>query len=118
MDATAVIALIGTIIGIAGTIFGISANVRNRDRVTSKDGEDSGREIGKILTDLGYIKLTVDEIKTKVNNQETKYIELVAKVTLLESFRELCDKTFKGYDERFRLMEKQIHELRSFHLHE
>ena len=38
----------------------------------NNDSNEDGREIGQILTDLGYIKLTVDEIKqtpTKVSTE-------------------------------------------------
>ena len=118
MDAAAVIGIIGTLIGIAGGIFGISANIRNKDRTISKDGEQDGREIGKILADIGYVKTSVDDIKTKLDKQDQRYTDIVAKLTLLESFKGLCENTFNTHEDRFRQLEQEIHSLRQFHLHE
>lgn len=44
----------------------------------------SGQEYGVMLTEIGYIKSGVDELKKKTEQSDRRYIELAERVTALE----------------------------------
>ena len=51
---------ISLIVGIAGIIFGIVTLFRNK----KQDDTEAGKSSGTILSDIGYIKAGIDDIKT------------------------------------------------------
>lgn len=78
MNATTVLALCGTLTGIFGGVYGI---VRNHRR----DSLSDGRQTGTILTELGYIKSGVEDIKTEQREQRKINTELYARLTAVEA---------------------------------
>lgn len=54
-------------------------------RSTTKDASDSGKSGGIVLTEIGYIKSGVDDIKRHQEKQDDRYLELRQRVTTLES---------------------------------
>lgn len=44
----------------------------------------SGQEYGVMLTDIGYIKSGVDDMKKKMDQSDKRYIDLAERVTALE----------------------------------
>lgn len=54
-------------------------------RSLKKDAEEKGRGDGVILTEIGYIKAGVDDIKRKQDKQDELYIRLAERVTAVES---------------------------------
>lgn len=73
--------IIGIIVGIMGVVFGVIAYMRNK----RTDDEKDGKKDGMVLTELGYIKSGVDDIKRKQERQEQQHIEVVTKLTAVEA---------------------------------
>lgn len=73
-------AIVAIVAGIAGVLFGIVTLFRNK----KQDDDKQGRESGTILSDIGYIKAGVDDIKTEQKEQRKTNIELVSRLTAVE----------------------------------
>ncbi|MBE6012070.1 MAG: hypothetical protein E7234_05885 [Lachnospiraceae bacterium] len=78
---SAVISVVSTICAI---VFGYSAFSRNR----KKDEQEGGEKSGTVLTEIGYIKSGVDDIKRKQERQdekqEARHLEVIARLTAVE----------------------------------
>ena len=46
--------------------------------------KNSGKEYGVMLTEIGYIKSGVDDMKRKMEQSDKRYIDLAERVTALE----------------------------------
>ena len=66
--------------GIAGVVFGLVTLFRNK----KQDDNQQGRESGTVLSDLGYIKAGVDEIKSEQKEQRKTNIEFITRLTAVE----------------------------------
>lgn len=66
--------------GVGGLVFGIITAVRNKKTDDTKEA----KEDGIILTELGYIKSGVDDIKHKQEEQEKQNIDFVKHLTAVE----------------------------------
>lgn len=91
-----VYALIGTVLGI---VLSYVAFLRN----TKKDSEDDGRETGQVLTELGYIKGGIDDLKSEQRRQQETNIELITRLTSVESSTKQAHKRIdrlEGREER------------------
>lgn len=75
---------IASIIGLVGTVcaivFGYIAFSRNKKLDDRSEAEQSG----VVLTELGYIKSGVDDIKRKQDKQEERHLEVVTRLTAVE----------------------------------
>lgn len=74
---TSAIGLLGTICAI---IFGYMAFRRNE----TTDACSEAKQDGAVMTELGYIKSGVDDIKRKQDKQEQQHIEVVTRLTAVE----------------------------------
>ena len=72
--------VISVVFGIGGLVFGIITAVRNKKTDDTKEA----KEDGIILTELGYIKSGVDDIKQKQREQERHNIDFVKHLTAVE----------------------------------
>lgn len=72
--------VLSAIFGIGGLLFGIITAVRNKKTDDTKEA----KEDGIILTELGYIKSGVDDIKHKQEEQEKRNIDFVRHLTAVE----------------------------------
>jgi hypothetical protein len=54
-------------------------------RSLKKDAEEKGKGDGILLTEIGYIKAGVDDIKRKQDKQDDLYMRLAERVTAVES---------------------------------
>lgn len=91
-----VYALIGTILGI---VLSYVAFLRN----TKRDSNDEGRETGQVLTELGYIKSGVDDLKQEQRRQQETNIELITRLTSVEASAKQAHKRIdrlEGREER------------------
>ncbi len=91
-----VYALIGTILGI---VLSYVAFLRN----TKKDSERDGRETGQVLTELGYIKSGVDDLKAEQRRQQETNLELITRLTSVEASAKQAHKRLdriEGREER------------------
>lgn len=77
MTTGTIVAIVG---GIAGIIFGLVTLFRNK----KQDDTQQGRESGTVLSDLGYIKAGVDEIKSEQKEQRKTNIEFITRLSAVE----------------------------------
>ena len=77
MNAAAIIALV---VGATGIIFSFVTLLRNKKH----DDTEDGRSAGTILSDLGYIKAGVDEIKAEQKDQRKTNIDIERRLTSVE----------------------------------
>lgn len=73
IDITILIAVLGLALSI-GTFF--------VGRMTA--AKNSGQEYGVMLTEIGYIKSGVDDMKKKMEQSDRRYLELAERVTKIE----------------------------------
>lgn len=78
MELTAIIGIICTLVG---ALVGYLGFFRN----SKKDSEDEGREVGTVLTELGYIKGGIDDLKAENREQRKTNAELLTRVTAVEA---------------------------------
>lgn len=72
--------IVTVVAGIAGIVFGLVTLFRNK----KADDNNEGRESGTVLSDLGYIKAGVDEIKAEQKDQRKTNLEFIARLTAVE----------------------------------
>ena len=72
------IALLCTLVGAA---IGIATFARNK----SKDERSEGQQSGQILTELGYVKSGIDDIKTEQREQRRINTETATKLAAVEA---------------------------------
>ena len=77
MNAGTVISLI---VGAAGIVFGLVTLFRNK----RQDDNEAGKASGTILSDIGYIKAGVDEIKAEQKEQRKTNIDFITRLTAVE----------------------------------
>ena len=66
--------------GIGGLVFGIISAVRNKKTDDTKEA----KEDGIVLTELGYIKSGIDDIKHKQFEQDKQNLNFVKELTVVE----------------------------------
>lgn len=72
--------VLSALFGIGGLVFGIISAVRNKKTDDTKEA----KEDGIVLTELGYIKSGIDDIKHKQETQDNKNLEFVRELTAVE----------------------------------
>lgn len=74
VNISILIALIGCAVSVGTFFLGRVSNAKN-----------SGQEYGVMLTEIGYIKSGVDDMKKKMEQSDKRYIELAERVGRLET---------------------------------
>lgn len=92
MSTATIVAIIG---GIAGVVFGLVTLFRNK----RDDDNKEGRESGTVLSDLGYIKAGVDEIKAEQKDQRKTNIEFITRLTAVEESTKQAHKRIDRIEE-------------------
>lgn len=77
MNAGAIIALV---VGAVGIIFSFVTLLRNKKQEDKAEGQSSG----VMISDIGYIKAGVDEIKAEQKEQRKTNEELITRLTRVE----------------------------------
>ncbi len=77
--------LIASIVGLACTILGAVIGYVAFLRTTKKESEAEGRETGAVLTELGYIKGGIDDLKAENREQRKTNTEFVSRLTAVEA---------------------------------
>lgn len=74
-----------TVFGIVGTacaiVFGYLAFRRN----SKTDDTAEGKKDGVLLTEIGYIKSGVDDIKRKQEKEDERHVQVVSRLTAVEA---------------------------------
>lgn len=76
-----VIAAIST----AGVVCGILFGYLGYTKGTKKDSNTDGKNSGSLMSDIGYIKAGIDDLKRKQETAELRHYELVERVTRVEA---------------------------------
>jgi hypothetical protein len=69
------------LIGMAGLALSIGAFFVGRISAAKAKGERDGT----ILTEIGYIKSNTDEIKRRMDEQDKRYVDVITRLTKVES---------------------------------
>lgn len=79
------VAALGVISTACAIVFGYAAFNRSR----KKDDQGNGEKSGTVLTEIGYIKSGIDDIKRKQERQDEKqeaqHIEVISRLTSVEA---------------------------------
>lgn len=112
MDIAVTLSLIATCVAICGTIYGIFSNRKKNNDSDKVMHTNEGRETGTILTELGYIKAQIDEVKTKQDKMDDRYIKFTEELAKLSAFKNEASAKFAAIDTRIDDINKLI---RHFH---
>ncbi|MCK9520066.1 MAG: hypothetical protein M0R74_13735 [Dehalococcoidia bacterium] len=77
MDVAVVVGLIG---GICSIIFSYIAY----DQGKKKQCKDDGKNAGALMSDIGYIKAGIDDLKQEQKNAQIRHYELADRMTKVE----------------------------------
>lgn len=72
--------IISFVVGVFGIIFGLVNLFRNK----KQDDTDEGKASGTILSDIGYIKAGVDEIKAEQKEQRKTNEDFISRLVRVE----------------------------------
>ena len=92
------------IIGIVGTLSGIIFAVIAYKRNNKTDNESKGKENGMMMTEIGYIKSGVDDIKRKQERQEEHHIEVISRLTTVEESTKSAHHRIDGLEDKINTM--------------
>ena len=81
IDITVLIAVLGCAVSVAAFFIG---------RVTA--AKTSGQEYGVMLTEIGYIKSGVDDMKKKMEQSDKRYIEMEKRLSKVEEAMKIYHK--------------------------
>ena len=97
MDWNTFITVISVIAAICGVVYGAINYSRNK----KKDNAEDGKESGVILTELGYIKSGVDDLKRKQDKQDEQMLNLLRQLTAVEESSKQAHKRLDALEARF-----------------
>ena len=87
-------------LGIVGTISSIVLGYVALRRNNKADDNSEGRQTGTILSDIGYIKSGVDDIKRKQESQDSFNLTVMAEITSAKESAASAHKRIDGIVER------------------
>lgn len=98
MELSVLLSLLGGLGAVSGIVFAVASYKRSN----KAENKDEGKSQGSILTELGYIKSGVDDIKRKQEKQDEQHIEVVQRLSAVEQSAKQAhhriDKLEKGDD--------------------
>jgi len=81
---------------IFGIFFGLAIFFRNR----RTDDSQGGKKEGTVLTELGYIRSGIDDIKRKQEKQAEQHIEVITRITAVEASAAQAHKRIDAVERR------------------
>lgn len=87
-------------LGILGTLAAIVFGFATFRRNTKADDTNSGKKDGVMMSDIGYIKAGVDDIKRKQESQDKLNLEIMQMATKAKDSAESAHKRIDRLDER------------------
>jgi peptidoglycan hydrolase CwlO-like protein len=75
---------VAVIVGLIGAVCSIVFSYIAYDQGKKKQCKDEGKNTGSLMSDIGYIKAGIDDLKQEQKNAQTKHYELVERVTKVE----------------------------------
>lgn len=88
------------LIGIFGTLFGIFGIVYGFSRDKKGDNTEAGEQKGIILSELGYIKSGIEDIKAEQREQRKINSEVYARLSAVEVSCKQAHKRLDQYDRK------------------
>lgn len=98
MDIGQIAVLVSVLGGIGGVVFGVVSIFRNK----KKDDEEDGKRDGIVLTELGYIKSSVDDIKRKQEKQDDQTMKLLSELTAVQESAKQAHKRIDALEHRIK----------------
>ena len=96
------------IIGILGTCLMAGLGMLGWSRNHKIDATGTGRESASVLAEIGHVKGGIDEIKMRLDRREREYIDVIGRLTALEStLRQLADNTIQDILRRLERIENR-----------
>jgi peptidoglycan hydrolase CwlO-like protein len=71
-------------VGVVGTICSIIFGYIGYRKGLQKESTESGKSSGALMSDIGYIKAGIDDLKRKQESAETRHYALAERVTKVE----------------------------------
>lgn len=84
----------------AGRCAPLSLGIKPISGTTKSDNRDEGKKDGVVLTELGYIKSGVDDIKRKQEKQDDSIREVVERLSSVESSAKQAHHRIDGLESR------------------
>ena len=75
---------LSVVIGVAGAVSSIAFGYIGYNRGMKKECKDEGKDNGALMSDIGYIKSGVDDLKRKQETSELRHYALAERVTKVE----------------------------------
>lgn len=100
MQTMELITFFSLVIGIAGSATAIYFAVKKNRRTNRVDDAEEGKKDGVILTEIGYIKSGVDDIKRKQETQDKQHIEVVTRLTAVEESSKQAHHRIDGLEDK------------------
>jgi len=72
-------------IGIACSLIGVVVGLVGAQRTRDKELREKAKEEAVVLTELGYVKSGIDDIKRKQEAQDEKYLDIAERMTKVEA---------------------------------
>ena len=91
---------IAMVVAICGGIAGIVFGVLSRTRDTKKDNTEDGKQSGIVLTELGYIKAGVDDVKRKQEKQDEQSLQILRELTAVQESAKQAHRRLDNVEER------------------
>lgn len=88
--------LISIIAAIAGVVFGVTTYARNR----KQDSTEDGKRTGAIMSELGYIKSGVDDVKRKQEKSDEAIMGFLRDLTAVQESAKQAHKRIDSLEER------------------
>lgn len=79
------VAILSTVLGLIGTACAIAFGYATFKRNRKADDANEGERSGTVLTEIGYIKSGIDDIKRKQDRQDERNIEVITRMTAVEA---------------------------------
>ena len=98
MTTADIVSLVSILAAIAGVVFGVVTIVRNR----KQDDTDEGKQTGTILTELGYIKSGVDDVKRRQEKQDEQTLVFLRDLTAVQESAKQAHHRIDGLEERLK----------------
>jgi len=95
------ISIVSICFGILGTVAAFVFGFMNILRGKRKDDSEEGRQEGTLFSELGYIKGGVDDIKRKQEKQDEHYLEIVQRMSQVESSTKQAHKRIDAIEKEF-----------------
>ena len=93
VDPVTLISIIG---GIAGIVFGVITYARNR----RQDNTSEGQRNGEIMSELGYIKSGVDDVKRKQERSDETIMGFMRDITAVQESTKQAHKRLDALEHR------------------